>query len=381
MTTEQTQHIKEESPPRKYFAMIPRMADEDLSLHEYRLYGHYSQICGQSGDQCIETERTTYTICGMGRTAFTTARQGLVDKGYIKMQSPKAHEPGVKGHSAVITMVDQWATNVNRYSRGTAIETPSQNGRSVSDASNASQSQRPTGGDTAIETPIKNNKNQHNNVVVVENEPLPQESSESEPQSAHPRTDEIFGVGMMSHLVQQYQMDEERIERICEGALTSDGVKEPIAIATWALKNRRGINSKKKPDTTGKWQDLIDDSAPPEALPEIPVVHSVVSPSKPAPTAPDLARVWNLALSQLMAQYPGDITKMLEAAALTETGQGEYTLTLPSINDRDRLLRYERNISNMVAGALEMSKSDVTLRIEAAPGLHVLPKPGGEKAS
>ena len=114
----QAQHITDHNDGRKYFAQLPHLADDDLDMYEYRLYGHYVRVCGQGGGTCQETERTTYTHCGMGREKFRKARQTLIEKGFISViKYGTPHKAGQKGSPTVITINDIWLKNIQRYSK------------------------------------------------------------------------------------------------------------------------------------------------------------------------------------------------------------------------------------------------------------------------
>ena len=116
--SDQNQRIYDQQDLRKYYAQVVHMADDDLDLYEYRLYGHYKRVCGQGGGVCDETEKTTWTHCGMSRTGFRAARQGLVDKGYIHIVAEGSPNlPGVKGTPTVIACTDLWANNFVRYAQ------------------------------------------------------------------------------------------------------------------------------------------------------------------------------------------------------------------------------------------------------------------------
>jgi hypothetical protein len=66
----------------KYFHQLPNSADEELNIHEYRLFGHYVRVAGAEGT-CWETVRTTAENCGMGTTKVIETRASLHEKGYI----------------------------------------------------------------------------------------------------------------------------------------------------------------------------------------------------------------------------------------------------------------------------------------------------------
>lgn len=101
------------SEPRSYFAMIPRMAEKDLDPFEYRLYGHYSQVCGQDGGRCFQSVKTIHEQTRMSPTAITKARNGLQAKGYIVVVIPdgKARRNGL---NTSVGIVDRWQENTEQ---------------------------------------------------------------------------------------------------------------------------------------------------------------------------------------------------------------------------------------------------------------------------
>jgi len=112
------QSITDHDDGRKYFAQLPHMADDDLDLYEYRLYGHYKRVCGEMGGVCAETERTTYQKCGISRGKFRAARQGLTTKGFIEiLQEGTPNQLGQKGKPTAIAIKDLWLQNIQRYSQ------------------------------------------------------------------------------------------------------------------------------------------------------------------------------------------------------------------------------------------------------------------------
>lgn len=112
------QHLSDSSDIRKFFAMIPHIADDDLDLWEYRLYGHYLRVCGTGGGSCHETENTTAKACGMGRNKMRTARASLADKGFIDIvEWGEPNRAGRKGKPTKITLADMWMKNHERFSK------------------------------------------------------------------------------------------------------------------------------------------------------------------------------------------------------------------------------------------------------------------------
>jgi len=103
------QKIRDEGREQKYFAIIPHIADEDLGPFEYKLYGHYKHVCGESETgACWESNRTTAEKCKMSSGKVTDARRSLEVKGYIKVQ------PGKGDKTCIVTLCDVMEENVKR---------------------------------------------------------------------------------------------------------------------------------------------------------------------------------------------------------------------------------------------------------------------------
>lgn len=109
--------LKDSSNPQKYYAVIEHMADDDLDVFEYRLYGHYKRVCGQEG-ACWESVRTTAEKCGMSAGMVSKARRGLVEKGFISETVITKDSAAGKSYTVgiAVELVDRWLENVKRYS-------------------------------------------------------------------------------------------------------------------------------------------------------------------------------------------------------------------------------------------------------------------------
>lgn len=106
----------ESSDKPRYFSMIPHIADDDLNLHEYRLYGHYVKVCGMRGGTCEESMRELASKLGIGKTTLTKTRDSLLQKGYIRYKRVGRADAQVgKGETYVITISDKWSENEMRY--------------------------------------------------------------------------------------------------------------------------------------------------------------------------------------------------------------------------------------------------------------------------
>jgi DNA-binding MarR family transcriptional regulator len=102
--------------PASYFAMIPHMADDDLDPFEYRLYGHYTRVCGQEGGRCFQSVKDIHEKTCMSPTAITKARNSLQSKGYINVVIPDGRARR-KGENISVTLIDRWQENVERYQK------------------------------------------------------------------------------------------------------------------------------------------------------------------------------------------------------------------------------------------------------------------------
>lgn len=105
------QNIQDDGDLKKYYAVIPHMADDDLDPYQYRLYGHYKRVCGQEG-KCWESVKTTATKCKMSTGMVTKTRNELQSMGYIKV------EKGANDNDTCnITITDRWIENMTRYAK------------------------------------------------------------------------------------------------------------------------------------------------------------------------------------------------------------------------------------------------------------------------
>ena len=70
---------------RSNFHIVPNIADDELDLYEYRLYGHYVRVCGEQSAACHESTRATAAACGFSAGAVAQVRRRLAEKGYIRL--------------------------------------------------------------------------------------------------------------------------------------------------------------------------------------------------------------------------------------------------------------------------------------------------------
>lgn len=107
-----TERITDQSDLRKYFAQIPHMADDDLDVYQYRLYGHYLRVCGRNG-KCTQSVRTTAKKTRMSIGMVTKTREQLVSLGFIEAHTEEGSD------FIAITIVDRWVENMLRYAKDT----------------------------------------------------------------------------------------------------------------------------------------------------------------------------------------------------------------------------------------------------------------------
>lgn len=98
---------------RDNFAMIPRIAEKDLDPFEYRLFGHYSQVCGQDGGRCWQGSKTIHETTGLSIGKITRVRNSLAVKGYIRVDTPDGKSRN-RGEGISVSLVDLWQENRER---------------------------------------------------------------------------------------------------------------------------------------------------------------------------------------------------------------------------------------------------------------------------
>jgi DNA-binding MarR family transcriptional regulator len=99
MNDDEEQEISSEA--RNYFSMMPNVADDELSPHAYRLYGHYLRIAGGKSKKWA---KTTAEKTGMSDSDITNARLELEEKGYIRTETRR-----VQNHDEIhVTLLDVW---------------------------------------------------------------------------------------------------------------------------------------------------------------------------------------------------------------------------------------------------------------------------------
>jgi len=107
---EETQIIDTEEI--SYYCLMPNLADDELDLYEYRLYGHYRRVCGANNRRCAEKTRTTAECLGISVGMVSQARKRLEEKGYIRIHETK--HPSFTRVS--VSLRDVWPRNMLKYS-------------------------------------------------------------------------------------------------------------------------------------------------------------------------------------------------------------------------------------------------------------------------
>lgn len=168
----QQQTLTNESALHKYFHMIPNMADEDLTLYEYRLYGHYIRICG-GGNTCTEGVRATAKVTQMGYEKVIDARTSLAQKGFIRTNVPNA-VAARKGKTVHVTLIDRWEDNIHRYAKG------------VSNSEQGVSENEQVAGEGVSDSERINNKRINNNTQDLKTPPYPPEGGNASADEKEP---------------------------------------------------------------------------------------------------------------------------------------------------------------------------------------------------
>lgn len=99
------------STERSYFCLMPNLADDQLDVYEYRLYGHYKRILGEKSGPVKERTETTAQRTQMSAASVTRARKRLADKGYITLHSRRLHNY----ERIDVELTDIWPQNMAHY--------------------------------------------------------------------------------------------------------------------------------------------------------------------------------------------------------------------------------------------------------------------------
>jgi DNA-binding MarR family transcriptional regulator len=94
---------------RKYRTEIPNLVDDaGLDPYEFRLLVHYKRV-----GRCTEGTLTTAKKCCMSTGTVSRVRQSLADKKWITLQRSAM---GGNQFRYVVTVIDRWEENYNKYS-------------------------------------------------------------------------------------------------------------------------------------------------------------------------------------------------------------------------------------------------------------------------
>jgi hypothetical protein len=114
---DEEQQIIDPSDLRKYRIELPNLYDDsDLDVYEFRLLAHYKRV-----GRCTEGSKTTGKKCKMSPAQVSEKRKSLRDKGFISMQEIPLED---SRYSYIITVVDRWLENFNKYSTPSPREAP-----------------------------------------------------------------------------------------------------------------------------------------------------------------------------------------------------------------------------------------------------------------
>lgn len=105
--------VNNNAPTHKYFTTMLNMADDDLDPFQYRLLAHYIRKSGHGGS-IDESVRETASLTKMSTVKVQKARNQLEAAGYIDVKRPSKIRAR-KGDTVVVTILDRWAENINRY--------------------------------------------------------------------------------------------------------------------------------------------------------------------------------------------------------------------------------------------------------------------------
>jgi hypothetical protein len=121
MTYNANQHTLE-APEPKYYARIPNMAVDDLNYAELALYVHYKRVASDNG-ACWQSTKQIAESLGMGQKKLRKTRNALVSKGFIAI-TMRMNDDEIECNSRVISIVDVWKTNVERYTPPSQMDIP-----------------------------------------------------------------------------------------------------------------------------------------------------------------------------------------------------------------------------------------------------------------
>lgn len=111
------------SSDKRYYHEVPNMADDDLDVYSYRLYGHFKRVIGNNGAYCDESVRELAAACKMSVGKASQARRDLEERGLIRIEVISG--PGASVAGSRVTLVDVWAENAARYGNEVPAPAPS----------------------------------------------------------------------------------------------------------------------------------------------------------------------------------------------------------------------------------------------------------------
>jgi hypothetical protein len=109
--------VEDEGDLRKYRIELPNLLDDlALSVYAFRLYAHIKRRAGAAPrGVCNEGLRGMARHCKMSLGTAAKARQELLDKKLIRVRVEIVAGTGRAGRFEIITVVDIWATNFERF--------------------------------------------------------------------------------------------------------------------------------------------------------------------------------------------------------------------------------------------------------------------------
>ena len=118
---DEKQHIQTERQEPTFYARVPKMAITDLDPYELALYCNYKQTASDAGG-CTKSNATLAEETGMSISKLKLARKALEEKGFIRVER-RTDESGVENQTILVTIVDIWAENHQRFSKGSHVVT------------------------------------------------------------------------------------------------------------------------------------------------------------------------------------------------------------------------------------------------------------------
>jgi hypothetical protein len=107
------QNISSERQEPTFYAMIPKMAIQDLTPYELALYTVYKQTASDHG-VCFKSNATLAKEAHMSVSRMKEARKALEEKGYIRVKYTE-DEAGIINTPPDITIIDIWGQNHKRF--------------------------------------------------------------------------------------------------------------------------------------------------------------------------------------------------------------------------------------------------------------------------